>query len=619
MIPVLISCNDFLDQIPEEKLSEDNLFKSKDDVIKVLTQAYSFYYSPVSFQEYVGQASNEMDFNWNNYAPYYKDVGQYAASNPIYNTWKRYYEGIRTCIYFLDNIDKCQDIKLRDDERSWWKGEAYFLEAYYYFLLLTSYGPVPVVDKVYNGQEMVDIINNGLPRTHFDKCVEHIDSLLVIATHHLDLFYTASISDRAGRASKASAMFLRSRLRLYAASPLYNGMKNPAGNDLTSIVPKDKTGAELISTQFDADKWKKAMDITKAAIDTCLRAGRGIYTASTTASGYESYWKMINYSRGGDPNIENVLYKQNFSVSDYRTHSLPKRFGGYQGVCPTLEHVNEYFMANGLMTEDQQSYASETGFDSYTANGQTIRIYKKFKNRDPRFYCNILFPGQYSYAVLGNEIESTSSRWAIAGSSSWETNAHYQSWFDGPDGYGSITGRDFTINGFLCVKYMNKNDTPSGKGDYAVAVFRLAELFLNYSEAALEYYANTGVDPSTKSEVFQYWDLIRDRVQLPKVRDAYNNVGIPLTVAKLRTLIQRERMVELAFEGHRYFDNRRWMIAEQEGGAKHGFDIHKNENAGFWNENYVFETRAWHPRMYFLPIAQTEIDKNHQLTNNYGW
>jgi hypothetical protein len=614
-----MSCSDFLDQIPEEKLSEDNLFKSKDDAIKVLTQAYSYYYSPLSFTEYVGQASDEMDFNWNNYAPYYKDVGQYAASNPIYNTWKRYYEAIRTCIYFQDNIDKCQDIKLRDDERSWWKGEAYFLEAYYYFLLLSSYGPVPIIDKVYNGQEMVDITENGLARAHFDKCVEYIDSLLIVATNHLDLFYTSSISDRAGRASKASAMFLRSRLWLYAASPLYNGMRNPAGNDLSSIVPKDKNGTELISAQFDVNKWKKAMDISKAAIDTCLRAGRNLYTPSPTANGYESYWRMINYARGGDPNIENVFYKQNFSVSDYRTHSLPKRFGGYQGVCPTLEHVNEYFMANGLMTEDQAGYAAETGFDSYTANGHSIRIYKKFKNRDPRFYCNILFPGQYSYAVLGNETESTSSRWAIAGSSVWEANAHYQSWFDGLDGYGSITGRDFSINGFLCIKYMHRNDTPSGKADNGFAVFRLAELYLNYSEAALEYYAATDVDPATKSEVFQYWDLIRDRVQLPRVVDAYNRANIALTVTKLRTLIQRERMVELAFEGHRYFDNRRWMIAEKEGGAKHGFDIYKNETAGFWNENYVFETRAWYPRMYFLPIAQTEIDKNRQLTNNYGW
>ena len=78
-------------------------------------------------------------------------------------------------------------------------------------------------------------------------------------------------------------------------------------------------------------------------------------------------------------------------------------------------------------------------------------------------------------------------------------------------------------------------------------------------------------------------------------------------------------MVELAFEGHRYFDNRRWMIADREGGAKHGFDIYKNEDAGFWNENYSFETRAWNERMYFLPIAQSEVDKNPRLNNNYGW
>src|SRR5690554_2556881 len=78
-------CTEYLDQVPEEKLSEANLFESKDDVIKVLTQAYSYHYSPLEFRDNPGMASDEADYNWSNYGPYYKDNGQYSQSSPIYN------------------------------------------------------------------------------------------------------------------------------------------------------------------------------------------------------------------------------------------------------------------------------------------------------------------------------------------------------------------------------------------------------------------------------------------------------------------------------------------------------------------------------------------------------
>lgn len=616
------SCADYLDQVPEEKLSEANLFKSKDDVVKVLTQVYSYYYSPIEFNDNCGLASDECDYNWSNYNPHYKDVGQYSQSSLIYNHWGNFYKQIRTAQYFLNRIDECHDEKLTEDERSWWKGEAYFLEAYYYFLLLEQYGPVPLVKKVYDGNEMIAAMNEGIPRSSFDECVAYIDSLLVKAIDHLDLFYTFSSTERAGRASQASAWFLRSRLWLYAASPLYNGMTSPTGKSYAHLVPKDKEGNELISTVFDNTKWKKAMEITKEAIEVCTSANLGLYKPGVSASiknGYDAYWNVFNYARGGHPSCENVFYKQNFSTSNMRQHALPISWSGYTGVCPTMEHVKEYFMANGLMPEDDEKYKAASGFESYEKSGHIIQLYKKFMKRDPRFYTNILFPGQYSYAVLGNQQESYDTRWAYNTTSSWTDYIWYRPFFDGPDGYGSKTGRDFTSTGFLNCKFVGKTDNKTSKGDYAVNVFRYAELLLNYTEAAFEYYSHAGIDPLSKPDVFQYWDELRSRVQLPDVRSAYTTAGIPLTVDKLRELIHRERCIELAFEGHRYFDNRRWLVAEKEGGAKHGFDIYKNEGEGFWNENYVFETRVWDDKMYFMPIPQAEIDKNPKLTQNALW
>lgn len=618
----MAGCTDYLDQVPEEKLSEANLFESKDDVIKVLTQAYSYHYSNIGFRDNVGMAADEADYNWSNYGPYYKDNGQYSQSSVIYNHWANFYKQIRTTQYFLNRLDECQDEKLTDDERRWWRGEAYFLQAYYYFLLLQQYGPVPIVDQVYDGNALTDIIDEGIPRSTFDACVNHIDTLLVNAIDHLDLFYTSSSTERAGRASQASAWFLRSRLWLYAASPLYNGMTSPDGQSYQHLMPADHEGNPLISTTFDNDKWKKAMDITEEAIQVNLQANRGLYKPGVTSdikNGYQAYWNVFNYSRGGHPSPENVFYKQNFSTGDFRSHTLPISWSGYSGISPTIEHVNEYFMANGLLPEDDVAYQAAEGFETYEKEGNIIRLYRKYMKRDPRFYTNILFPGQYSYAVLGNEEESYDTRWAYNTTQSWTDYIWYRPFYEGPDGYMSKTGRDFTTTGLLAIKFVGKTDNKTSKGDYAVNIFRYAELLLNYTEAAFEYYANSGGTPATQPEVFRYWDEIRERVQVPDVRSAYATAGIALSTDKLRELIHRERQVELAFEGHRYFDNRRWLIAENEGGAKHGFDIYKNEGEGFWNENFVFETRVWDDKMYFMPIPQSEIDKNPKLTQNALW
>ncbi|MDP4204913.1 MAG: hypothetical protein Q8859_02835, partial [Bacteroidota bacterium] len=81
---VFTSCSDYLDQVPDEKLTEENLFKSKDDVVKVLTQIYSTYNNPIDFRYYVGNAGDDVDFNWSGYNPYYKDLGSFGPANGIY-------------------------------------------------------------------------------------------------------------------------------------------------------------------------------------------------------------------------------------------------------------------------------------------------------------------------------------------------------------------------------------------------------------------------------------------------------------------------------------------------------------------------------------------------------
>jgi hypothetical protein len=619
MVVSLFSCNKYLDQVPSEKLNEAVLFNSKDDVVKVLTQIYAYYPHPVQFMDAPGLAADECDLIWSNYSPYVKDIGGYSPGNAIYNNWAGLDNVIRSSQYFLARIDECKDEKLTEQERTWWKGEAEFLQGYYYYLLLQQYGPVPLVKKVYTGAELDASMNAGIPRSSVTAVVSYIDSLCVSASKKLDVTY--SIPDRAGRANATAALFLRTRLALYAASPLYNGLTNPVTlKKYTELTVKDDKGVELLNPTFDGAKWQKARDLAKEAITLAATGGYGLYMGTAVAPvitpGLEAYKKIFTYTRGGEPSVECIFYKQNQSSLQFMQHCMPISWSWYSGICPTLEHVNEYFTAKGLLPEDDSQWTNATGFYTYSSGGFAIKIYNKFRNRDPRFYANILFPGQYNYAMMEGGKEVINSKWA---NNATDAKNWFRPYYDGQDGFKSKTGRDYSINGFQAIKWTARNVTGTALGDYGVPIFRYTELLMDFVEAAFENDVVKGIDPLTDTELFDAWDKIRDRVKLPRVKDAYATAVITLTVPKLRELIHRERRVELAFEGHRYFDNRRWLDAEREGGDKHGMDINKTDAGGFWNENYVFETRYWNNKMYFMPILQSEIDKNKRLTQNPMW
>jgi len=383
---------------------------------------------------------------------------------------------------------------------------------------------------------------------------------------------------------------------------------------------QDDKGADLLNPTFDALKWQKAKDYAKDAMNMAATGGYGVYIGTAAAPaitpGLDAYKKIFTYTRGGEPSIECIFYKQNQSSTAFMQHAMPISWSWYSGICPTLEHVNEYFTAKGLLPEDDSQWVNSTGFYTYTSGGFAIKIYNKFRNRDPRFYANILFPGQYNYAMMEGGKEVINSKWA---NNATDAKNWFRPFYDGQDGFKSKTGRDYSINGFQAIKWTARNVTNTALGDYAVPIFRYTEILLNFVEAAFENDVAKGVNPLTDTELFDIWDKIRDRVKLPRVKDAYATANITLTVPKLRELIHRERRVELAFEGHRYYDNRRWLEAEKEGGDKHGMDINKTDTGGFWNESYVFETRYWSNKMYFMPILQTEIDKNKRLTQNPLW
>jgi len=642
MALILSSCQEFLDQVPQEILTEDKVFANKDNMAKVLTQAYSQVRVPVDFTGItgaigggIGLMGGEATYNWSNYSPYQFEANNYSQANQIFNIWAISYASIKICHYFLANIDKCQDEKLSEQERIWWKGEAKFLLAYYYFLLLQQYGPVPIVDpKTYYGAELEQSIKDGVPRPTFDEMVTYIDNLLTDADSQLDLSFYQTNIDRLGRASKTIVRFLRARLLMYAASPLYNGLLNPStGVSFPQLMIKDNTGKNLLSASPDAAKWTKALEACKEALSAAKEAGFRLVTFikndPNVDSKYKAYKRVFNTSRAGSPNYETLFYVQAISAGFINTSALPLSFQSYSGISPTQQHADEYFTSKGLMTKDDSEWRTRTAFFSYktSKDNRQIYIHPKFQKRDPRFYANILFPGQHSYYMDGSSVTSENKdkdrKWSWALSSGGNTGRLFDPWYDGADGFGKKSGRDYCINGYLLYKWVAHTFTTTTRGDWLIPIFRYGELLLNTAECAFEKSAAAGGgDLLSNPDIWDNWNELRARVGLPDVRSAYRAAGIPLDAKKIRELIHTERRVELAFEGLRYFDNRRWLEArEKEEGTRLGFSILSpggGPTSSFWNQT-SYQNLVFYDRKYFMPIPQDELNKNPALSQNPGW
>jgi hypothetical protein len=188
---------------------------------------------------------------------------------------------------------------------------------------------------------------------------------------------------------------------------------------------------------------------------------------------------------------------------------------------------------------------------------------------------------------------------------------------------GGINGKPrdrASKTGYYLRKYINENlDLTLGEtGTKQWIYMRLAEFYLNYAEAMNELYGpgGTGSGTLTTSAVAAV-NSVRTRAALK-----LKAITVPGSKDDFRNTIRRERRVELAFEGHRFWDVRRWKIADQTiGGALSGVDIKKNTaNNSVVYTPFTVETRTWDDKLYYYPIPQSEISKsNGIIVQNKGW
>ncbi len=548
------------------------------------------------------------------------------------NPWPDYYKGIRKANIILARID--ENPELTDSELRDYKGLAYFLRAYFYYSLVRLYGPVPILpDEPFDTDASVESVS--YERSSYDDCVEYICANMEQAAQLLP-------RDRAiayqYMPTKGAAMAVIARMRLYAASPLYNG--NTFYADWTR-----KDGTPFISQTADPDKWGKAAAAFKRIIDLgkyqlyttpkiVSLKGTGTLELPDTndpnlktknfpegaadIDPYRSYKSIFDGSVPPESNPELIYFCDEAGINN--RFCFPAKQGGNSTLSVPRDVIDQFRMADGRLfseaTDEEKSWeavgAGLTFSDNYILTAERARM---DDNREPRYYACIGFNHCFWPGT------------SYTGSASGVTNLNVTYYKD-----GNARGSDFNYNrtGYTIRKWANQEDNLDywGKSKQKTyPIFRYAEVLLGYVEAMNEM-SDSYTDEATGitvtrdvAQMVKYFNEIRYRSGLPGI-----TVAEASNYETMKSLIKHERQIEFFFEDHRYYDLRRWMDApEVMRKPVTGLDVMAKsaERERFymtkiWNTETAMK-RVWDNKMYFFPISQSVLDRNGKLVQNPGW
>lgn len=588
---IFSGCSDFLDQVPDNVLTVDDIFKSKDYVDDYLAQIYANI--PNELSQRLGEqfsgpwtaASDEAKYNWDfNYANNLNKSTWATTDGTVSNLWNNFYKSIRNATDFIDKIDGANEAEVNAAMKTRYKAEARALRAMYYYWLVRIYGPVPLINKVLPVDAPLSEVL--LPRNSFDECVNFIVSELDLAYNDLPLT-PADADNEYGRITKGMVKAFKVEALMLNASPLFNG-----NTDMAGLVNKD--GKQLISQTYDVNKWKSAADAAKEFLDLFVPNTYDLYVQSNADPFMQAYLSTRNVM-STEWNKEWIFARpKSMNRSEY--DKTPKHVGyttavqGAGALGATQKMVDAYFMANGRSIEDAGSGYQSTGSSDFKApfDVKARSTYNQWVNREPRFYVGITYNKSY---------------WLYQGSNTSEVVTVME--LSGNSGRKQSTS-DVSPTGYIVRKNVVGNSNDRGN-----VQLRLAQIYLDYAEALNEYAPGN-------ADILKYLNLIRQRAGIPLYGSGEGQIPAPTTQTAMRTAIRKERQIELAFENVRYFDCRRWKTAAEEfAGSIYGMNMFADGNAFY--EKTLIENRIFRQRDYLWPIPNDEILKNEFMVQNPGW
>ncbi|WP_319591021.1 RagB/SusD family nutrient uptake outer membrane protein [uncultured Draconibacterium sp.] len=568
----MVSCNsaDFLDETVTTDLDEATVFSDSTYTTAFLTDIYTNIGFASNFDRFNdwGTSSGGLQTACDEAEPRQlsaitTDV-QFATGtvNSVIvdnSSWIRPYENIRKVNQLLKHLP---EVPIAVGRKEIYAAEARFLRAWYYFVLVRHYGGVPLIgDVVYTRDDEINTVRNT-----FAECVDYIVSECDEAAKVLP--NNPSGRER-GHAGAGACMALKARVLLYAASPLYNG------SDFASEFPDIKP--LLGYPEYSAERWKLARDAARQVISMNAYS---LYIDNAEEAGRGFYRQYIPSDWVADGAYSGTILEHKRAMGRWRENLFqPPSRGGGGGGWPYQELVDAFPMKNGKAITDPNS-----GYDPNDP----------YANRDPRLFNSIV----YDQVPLRNaSIESV------------PVNIYLGNY------NGQPSGQDAVYTGTPTGYYFKKQQHKQAAANYFIEVnqarplMRYAELLLNYAEAQNEYEGPT-------TDVFEILKNIRERAGIEPGEDGMYGIDSGMNQEAMREFIQNERRVELAIEGFRIWDVRRWMIAEQtDNKTMHGMEITRNgEEASY--KTFEVRKRIFRKAMYFWPIPYAEVAKSPELVQN---
>lgn len=574
---LMASCTDSYENFPVDQFTEEYVFSKTDSMgvqaLNLLNSTYSLLdngHNGIG-GDYLDAASDDaISINQNDPDVYKLAIGRFTANSRVnsHMGWGKYYEGIRKANIIINNIEvvpfKNTFTNFNGEQKKLnhtVKAEARFLRTYFYFELVKRYGAVPLLmDSVYKlGDDM------ELPRNTFEECINYMVGELDSIKYDLRSVSMPDAAVYGHAATIEAAMALKSRILLYAASPLFN--ENPVSTD--DPAQKALVGYE----SYNAERWKAAADAAKEFMNTFGPAGRKTVDLAKNQMGIF----LSFYSPSVNP--EMIFFRQGGQSKEVETKNGPLGFSGNSigngRTNPTQNLVDAFPMKDGKPVGESTLYP--------------FNPQKPYDNRDPRLSLAVLYNGS---KWLGRVLET------YRGGANNPTNS-----------------AEYTRTSYYMRKFMGNfsNATEYSNGYHLWVIFRYAEILLNYAEAQNEYL------DAPSQEVYDALIQLRKRVAIAAGSDKLYGLKANMTKEEMREAIQNERRIEMAFEEQRYWDIRRWRIAEDVfRNPLKGMSIVKNLTSVVYTEVDVL-TVNFEERRYLYPLPYSEVIKNSRMIQNPGW
>ena len=570
------------------------------------------------------------------------------------NSWKWSYAAIYQATVLINKVD--QNTAFTEEEVLDIKGQARFLRAYFYWLLLKRYGPIPLmpasgVDYTKSYDEL------SIPRNTYEECVDFIAEEMKQAAKELP---ERRDNLNIARPTRGAALAVRAKAYLYGASPLANG-----NTEMADFV--DKTGRKLIPQKYSEEKWAKAAAAARDVIEgnwyklytakfreeqvegdyanpkTIVPPYHPVYSKANFPDGWkdidplESYRSVFNGEVNFFNNPEMIFSRVinngaelhpdlgDFSdVLDMVRHQMPASLGGWNIHSMTMKQCDAYDMADGTAFDRKKclkGFAGPENKKDRPYDNLEDGVWMGYANREPRFYASVGYNGARwnctSATGDGSEVVKNQQVWYYRGSKDGRSN-NSERWL---------------ATGIGIKKYIHPSDCYVNNGTALPKVepaLRYADILISYAEALNNIeegnnYQIESWDGNTTytvrrdiNEMRRGMKPVRMRAGVPDFPDdIYNNRKL------FFTRVVHERQVEFFNESQRYYDVRRWKIApEHEGAQIYGCNVMVDEanREMFYTPVRVSGVQtAFSRKQYFWPVNYDELQRNKNMTQAPGW